>query len=201
MRKYNRIPFWVNLYRWRRLNNFISLTNKYVSNSHYDWQVEGRIEEQRAKEVREPINLMIPEINNIVKSTDNSSVIVSYPAPAVGGYVKNINIFDNFFNLHSYQIPYDDILNQLNRSKGVLKTDFIYSIIRTLNPFYWIGMILGLIVNIPFQLIGKVGFDNTKFENSIIGKLIKILLYIVTVVAAIITILQAFKFWDKILEY
>ena len=49
------------------------------------------------------------------------------------------------------------------------------------------------IVNQSFKLIGKLGFDQSKFKATSIGKLIKYLIELVTIIASVITIYFALK--------
>jgi len=71
--------------------------------------------------------------------------------------------------------------------------------LRTINPLYWILSIIDFIVNIPFKILGKVGFNQEKLEGSFFGKLTKGTLYLMTVFAAFLTILEKLGYleWFK----
>jgi len=54
-------------------------------------------------------------------------------------------------------------------------------------------------MSIPFYILGKVGFNQDKLEQSFLGKLIKGLLYLITVFAALLTVLEKLGYleWFK----
>lgn len=54
------------------------------------------------------------------------------------------------------------------------------------------------LVETPFIFIGKLGLNREKAEGSLIGRLIKGVLYLITVVAAFLTILHLLDLLDPV---
>lgn len=75
------------------------------------------------------------------------------------------------------------------------------SIFRALNPLFYIALIFDALVEVPFIFIGKLGLNREKAESSLIGKLVKGLLYLITVVAAFLTILQQLDLLDPVKHF
>ena len=86
----------------------------------------------------------------------------------------------------------------LDRAIGVYRRDQNKSILRTLNPFFWAGILLDLVVNVPFKFLGKSGLNTKAIEESFLGKIFKFMLYIVSLIGGIITIAQSIGFLDKL---
>lgn len=49
---------------------------------------------------------------------------------------------------------------------------------------------IDFIVEIPFKFIGKIGFNQEKIEFSTVGRVVKGILYLITVGEAFLTILE-----------
>ena len=82
------------------------------------------------------------------------------------------------------------VVDELDRVIGVYETDRRNSIFRTFNPLWWIGNLAGWLVRLPFRAIGAAGFDADKAEASVPGRIAKVVLYTVTIAAALLTILD-----------
>ncbi|HZF69432.1 hypothetical protein, partial [Sulfuricurvum sp.] len=118
------------------------------------------------------------------------------PPPAVGGYAKRVDLIHNIFNLHSFQIPADAVIDIIDRAIGRYEINYKPALIRVINPFYYLGMLFDVIIELPFIALGKVGFNREKAESSVLGKIVKGTLYLITVIAAFLTILQLLDFLD-----
>ncbi len=197
MRYYTKIPFWENKRRLTLLQKFRELVVLYYDNTDAHWMVEGRIESDRAREIRVEINRMINEIHSIINMSDINTMTYYTPPPAIGGYAHHIDLILNIFELQSYRIGENRILDYIDRAIGVYQNDFIPSILRTINPFYWIGIILDYIVSLPFILIGKAGFNQKKAEVSFLGKFLKIIFYLMSGTAAFLAILNYLGYLDN----
>jgi hypothetical protein len=119
----------------------------------------------------------------------------------IGGYRQDINLVTNVFNLHRYEIEPNNLLDFIDRSIGRYEHDRIYSILRTINPFYWLGRILDLIISLPFRFLQNAGIKTKKFEESIFGKVAKLILSLVTLVASSLTILKILDYLDPVKNF
>ncbi len=82
------------------------------------------------------------------------------------------------------------VLDYIDRSIGIYERNHSAAVIRTINPFFYIGWLVEFIVELPFLAIAKLGLDRKKAESSMLGRIIKGILYLITVIAALLTILQ-----------
>ena len=89
-----------------------------------------------------------------------------------------------------FRIEANDVLNFIDRSIEIYESNHKSAIARTFNPFFYLGLLFDTILELPFIAIGKLGFNRQKMEESAIGRLFKGVLYLITVVAAFLTILQ-----------
>ena len=201
MKFYKKIPVWENSRRLDKLYEFRELILKYFNNSGLEWMADGRIEEDDARAARVAINRSMDEVHDIVLYSGINPSITWTPPPAVGGYRQNIDLIQNIFNLHAFRVEPNNILDFLDRSIGIYESNRIPSLLRALNPLFYIGLIFDALVEIPFIFIGKLGLNREKAESSLIGKLIKGVLYLITVVAAFLTILQLLDLLDPVKQF
>ena len=163
--------------------------------------VDGRIEEEGAREARVKINRIMDETHDIILYSGINPTLTWTPPPAVGGYVRNVDLIQNIFNLHGYRIGANEVLDFIDRAIGVYETNHRSSFIRAFNPFFYIGLVFDAIADLPFIAIGKLGFNREKAESSVMGRLIKGVLYLITVIAALLTILQLLDYLEPVKKF
>ena len=187
---YKRIPFWINRSRINFLRDFRDFVETYFYNSKADRTGDGRIEEQTAKEARVKINRNMDEVYQVIVLCGVNPRLTYTPPPAIGGYAQNIDVIHNIFNLNHFSIPPDPIFDFIDRAIGIYEKNHSKSIVRTFNPFFWISELLIYVARLPFKLKGRLGFDQEKAEQSLIGRILKGILYIVTLLASLLTVLH-----------
>lgn len=173
MRYYTKILPSENQRRLERLAEFRELVIEYFNNSEYRWLAEGRIEGHQAREARTNINRMLDEINTIIVLSGVSASIRHVPAPSIGGYIHNINLILNVFNLDRFNCGPNNVLDIVDRSMGIYISNQRAAQIRLFNPGYYFLMCLDWIASMPFFVIGKLGFDRYKAERSMVGRMFK----------------------------
>jgi hypothetical protein len=99
-------------------------------------------------------------------------------------------LIDNLFNLNNYHIAPISALDIVDKSLGIYRSDEISSVLRTINPFFWILQVFYWFGSIPFKLLANAGFNAEKIANTFGGKILKLLFEIIGILAAILTILQ-----------
>ena len=198
MKYYTKILFWENNRRLDKLVEFRNLVIEYFNNSRADWMVDARIEEKTARDARVKINRVMDKTHDIILHSGINPTLTWTPPPAVGGYVRNVDLIQNIFNLHGFQIGADEVLDFIDRAIGIYESNHKSSLIRTFNPFFYIGLVFDAISELPFIAIGKLGFNRRKAESSVIGRLVKDVLYSITAVAALLTILQLLDFLEPV---
>lgn len=189
MRHYKKISIWENIKRTNELILFRSLVEQYFENAPYSWQADGRIENDKAVRVRSQINLIINKIQLYIRAANVQTVVYYSPSPIVGGFSGPLDVPSNIFK-ENLGISYKEQLDIIDRAIGVYQNDKINSWLRTFNPFFWLYLILDFLIVLPFKLLGLVGFDQVKIENSFIGKIFKIIFSGITVTAALLTVLE-----------
>lgn len=157
------------------------------------------IENQQAIETRRQINLLIDKVHFIVMSAGILPVMHYTPPPAVGDLARNIDLIYNIFNLHRFQIEPQYLLDFIDRAIGIYEDDKFNALLRTLNPLFWISLILDYIASLPFKFIGKIGFNQSKVESSVVGRLVKGVFYLITVLASFLTALDLLGYREKFL--
>ncbi len=159
--------------------------------------MDERIEEPEAEKIRVKINRMMDEIHDIILHSGVNPSIRYTPSAMVGGYVQNIDLVQNIFNLHRFRITANNLLDFVDRSIGIYEGNRRPALLRAINPFFYLGLVFDLVARIPFVLIGRAGFNRQKVEESLAGRLVKGSIYIVTALASLLTVLQLLDYLDS----
>ena len=196
MKSYKKITYLQNKKRVKELQLFReNVVSYFKSRKQSSWGES--YETDASTEFRRNINLAISKIQGIIHSADIDPVLVYTPPPAIGGYIQRIDVILNIFNTIHYQIPPNKIIDFIDVAIGRYTDDYLKALIRTFNPVFWIFEIIEFIARIPFFIIGWIGFNQKKVEASLVGKIIKSVVTLITVIAAIVTIAQGLGFIDK----
>jgi len=196
MRYYTKILYWENARRIRELIKFRDQVVTYFNNCEFD-RLEP-LENEEAVKVRSAINRSMVEIRDMIIAAGVLPIITYTPPRTVGGYIQNIDMILNIFHVQHYDINPKEITDYLEKAIGVYEKSQRRSKIRIFNPFFYIGFLLDLIAEIPFFLVGKIGFNRTKAESSVIGRIIKGIGYLIPVLAAALTILDILGYTEII---
>ena len=197
MSYYKKITIWENRGRARLLTYFMGLIATYFNNVEcLDYGLEVR-EKEEAQRARTRINMTLDRVYSVIISTGIKPTIRYSPPAAVGGLVRNIDLMHNIFQLSRFQIGPQTLLDFIERTIGIYDNDRRNAFCRTINPFFWIGLVLNYVVSLPFKLIGKIGFDQQKIESSTAGRVIKGVFYLIVVFAAFLSILEKIGYLDK----
>jgi len=199
MRYYKKITIWEANRRLRMLEHFADLLTKYFSNVKYNGFISSRpVENQEAHQARVDINLILDEVHLIILCAGVNPSLTVTPPPAIGGYVQRIDVVMNFHNLAHYQIPPKMVLDFVIRASGIYSRELRRALIRTFNPLFWIGCAFDCVARLPFVFLGKIGFNQKKAEASLIGRLLKSGLYLVTFFASLFTVLHFLGYLEPV---
>jgi hypothetical protein len=88
------------------------------------------------------------------------------------------------FDLWRYQIKPQTIDDALNRAIGAYRQHERRLFRRMFNPLHWLDLLLG----VPFRVLTVAGLDGQRYEQSALGKLVKLILAVVGFVAAVLDI-------------
>lgn len=139
------------------------------------------------------------EMNNIMEDAVLSFNLLRVPHHVVyGEYAQKVDIIGNIFALYQFQIDSQVAFDSIDRAIGAYENECQRLLRMSLNPFYWLGMLIVWFLRLPFKLLGAAGFDATKAENSLPGKVIKLVMGLATFTAAIVKIADD---WDMIRRF
>ena len=194
---YTKILIWENEKRLSKLREFRSLTIRYFNNSQVGFG-GGRVEGDTAREARSRINLLKDEIHAITLSAGTNPTF-SWTSPAsVGGYAIEINLIENIFDLDRFNIAPSNSLAVIDRAIEKYDSNRKATLVRTYNPFFYLSWLLHTFSDLPFIAIGIFGFNREKIKASVIGKLVKGVLYLIVFVALFLMILHLAGFLERI---
>ena len=130
--------------------------------------------------LREQINLLYPEVNDLAMNLGVSVVFQSYPAPAIGGPVLPVNVLLSVVDQEMGHKPIETqmILDMIDRCIGTAEVVKRRSLKRLLIPWYWLIDVPAIIVRFPFLILRNAGLPAT-VEESIVSQVIKAILVIV----------------------
>jgi len=198
MRASNKILIWENQ---RRLNSLIGFRIKvitYFDNCVFHMFGDEPEENKEARLVRIDINREMAEVREIMAAAGVNPAIVWTPPPAIGGYPQKLDVVLNVFNLHRYHLGPEEITDYLERTIGIYEKSKKAAKLRVINPFFYLGLIFDYIAEFPFFLAGRMGFNRAKAESSVIGRIIKGVVQLITALAAALTILYLLGYLEPV---
>jgi hypothetical protein len=99
------------------------------------------------------------------------------------------------FELWQFQITSPLVLDCVDRAIGAYERESRRLLRKSFNPLYWLQLLIVWFLRLPFKLLGAAGFDARKAENSLLGKLSKLALGVVTFAAAAVEVADH---WDMV---
>jgi hypothetical protein len=138
-RHYKDILFRENRARLKLLTHFRSLVKTYFENSILNMVSGIYNEKPEATEAKKAINLIILNAYTIISDADIKTYTASTPSVSVRGGGKNINLILNIFNLGRNEIDPERAIEYIDRAIAVYKANRAASLIRAINPFFWMS--------------------------------------------------------------
>ncbi len=139
---YKDIPFWENSARLKLLTHFRSLVKTYFENSILNMVTGSYNEKPEATDAKQAINLILKNAYAIISHADIKTYTASTPSVSIRGRGKNMNLILNIFNLGRNEIEPDTAIEYIDRAIAVYKTNRTASLIRVINPFFWMSVAL-----------------------------------------------------------
>ncbi len=126
-------------------------------------------------EVRERVAKGILRETRLARRLGVAYEFTSFPAPAVGGPVIPVNLFqaillDTSHGGISRRVLHDTLDQVVGAAEDQAKLEKR----RLFNPFNWIKELIVAIIRIPFMLIDASGFDVHKIEDHLFARLFKL---------------------------
>lgn len=193
---YKDITLFQNKNRVEKIKYFRELIIFYFEREGYELENQEHFESLNEQALRTEINQKSNEVHQILTASDLRPIMNWTPPPMIGGYRQNIDLILNIFNLGRFSISINHLIDFIDRSIGIYEADFLNSKIRTFNPFFYLNLVFRYISQAPFKILGEVGFNKNKIEESIFGRVIKLFLYLIVVFASFLTILEILDLVD-----
>jgi hypothetical protein len=193
--------YWECKRRLALLRRFRVLAFDYFENIKYaHWSSGGAPPSMndKAQKARHEMNQLM---GDAVLSFDLLRIphVVFYQPPLMAsGYAQNLDVIVNAFDLYSFQIPSHRFFDCIDMAIGAYERECQKLRRQSFNPLYWLELLIVGFLRLPFRLLGAAGFDARKAENSLLGKLSKVALGVVTFAAAVIEVADH---WDLVRRF
>lgn len=173
-RNYKQVFSWENKEKIKYLENFKAHVVNYFSGVSDD-DFGDSLENEIAKKERKGINKFIDKAHLYIIATGISTRVIDYPAPIAGQKSRYIDLVFNIFNL-----SHEPLLDIIERAIAIYENDKKSAILRTYCPLFWIALLIDRLVGLPFEALGRAGFNQNRIEVSFIGKLFKYIFYVIS---------------------
>lgn len=204
MKNYNKILVWENNRRLNKLIKFRDLVIRYFNNQGSTDYMGFPDENARNKaaQIRTEINQNTAEIHNIITSSNISTEIIYTDPPLLGGRSRKFDLIFNMFDPCELTDPCEQVLDIIEMSIGVYKSNRAKSTWRMFHPFFWLGWVADGISEVVFNVIGEFGLGRQNAEKSALGRLFKVLVYLITnVVVPSLILLQILGFLEPLKQF
>lgn len=200
MKKYNEVTYFTNNYRIERLVEYTNLVINWSNNVERDFLTTS--ETNKSLEYRNQISRMMPEIYEIILSSGVPHIIEN----TFQGRSTTIELVNNIFNFHRQQLSVQYLIDCLNQAIWVYENDRASSIIRTINPFFWIGKLIRFIVAIPFKFLVSSWIISVHSEESnLIVRILKstgaLIAWVILIIGWAISITKELGLLDTVKQY
>jgi len=189
IRTYKQITFSENKKRLALLENFKLHLKAYLSNLMGAFE-GGLYENVKAGEEHKEINKLIDEACPYIEAIPSIVGVVDENNYLTKNLIYNQNIIDRKYF-------YESLVNMTERAIAIYKKDNVRAKQRTYCPLFWIALLIDCLVGLPFEALGRAGFNQNRIEVSFIGKLFKYVFYVISylslAVAARVVINALFK--------
>jgi hypothetical protein len=185
--------YWECKRRLAELREFRQLVVTYFTNRTFS-QPRTVHENDAARKARGEINLQMGQLIRSCVLIGHSLTVFYSPPPVRGGPSGTLNLVQNMFELHNFQIPSARLIDSLDRAIGDYER-LQRKLYRSLfNPFYWLRLGFTNLLGVPFRILGAAGFNARAMEQSVGGKVAKAILGFVTLIAGVLEILNLLGF-------
>jgi len=168
----------------------------YFENIQFASWMSGPVLNEDAQKARSELNRVMGDVLISLELLRVPHVVNYQPPPRTGGYVQNLDVILNMFSLWEFQIGPEQVFDSTDRAIGAYERECEKLRRKSFNPFYWLGMLFTWGLGLPFKLLGIAGFDATKAEASIVGKVVKLVWGLALGLAAFIpAILETADHW------
>ena len=142
VRHYTELTYRDNKARLKQLIEFKGLVERYFAHSNLNMLTGAHDEKPEAREARSAINGQLNEVYKTIRLAEINPSALYTPHIASGKQGSNMDLILNIFNLERNRIPTDSAVDFIEQAIDVYKADRMYSLIRTINPFFWVSKLI-----------------------------------------------------------
>jgi len=167
--------------------NYWHVKPKYEP-SGYEWMAGGPIQEPESEQsmaLRDQLSRAYPSVSIYSQRLGVPTSVTSYPPPAFGGPVFNIDMLNSVVNQHidgRGSITRVEIMDAINKCIGaaeLAERNLLWK--QALNPIYYLAVILGFVLRIPFMMLQQAGIPK-EVENTVWGHAMKFTFFIMLLI-------------------
>ena len=198
MAHYKRMTIFQNLDRTRTLVRFRKLTELYFQNVDHGAYGLEVVENVLAKRTRSQLNLMLEKVKRALSSVEISSSVAPTRRLPVGERQGDMDLVENIFSLHQQKVDPQILADCIERAIGLYRNDRFKAWMRTLNPLYWLNILLDYAARLPLYILGSLGLDRDKLEGTAFGKFLKGCFRMAGFVALLVVVLHYLSLLDPV---
>ncbi|MFQ5535874.1 MAG: hypothetical protein ACE5GJ_00345 [Gemmatimonadota bacterium] len=168
MLAWNRIPYWSHRRRLALLRRFRRDLQRYRSDLEFYAFPFRSMEGEEAREIRTALEPLLPRVRRVIETTGQVHIRRIAPGGQVGA-VKEVNVVTEAFHLDEYHLTLDDLVRVLDEAIAVYQRGSARALLRTLNPLFWVEVLLSAVEVIPFLPLALVGVNPARAAHSRAG--------------------------------
>ena len=181
---------WEHKKRVKTLDRFLGLVQTYTANLQDSSMLPDPIENEAARRAREELNLILRSSKDYVHLVGVPVTIHYSPPQLTGGLAGEVDVIGNFFVFPRLQLPWTVATDPVQQALGVYKLLETRAWIDTFNPLYWLYRIFQEMLRIPFLVLGSVGYDIQKAQESFVGRVFVLVGHAVGFAATFLTLFE-----------
>jgi hypothetical protein len=188
--------YWECKRRLQRLERFRALAGEYFSNISRHFGA-APTENDRSRAARVEMNLLMSEVTESAFLIGIPTTVHYIPPTRMGGLSGPLDILVNIFELWQFEIGNRQARDIIDRAIGAYQRERRHLLRQLFNPLFWIKWLLMQVAAVPFGFFSALGFKTKAFEQSVMGRIIKGVVVLVTFSAAFLTILDLLGWLDR----
>lgn len=193
----NRIPVWTHWRRRHFLNRFRGGLQAYFDAVTYEAFPFRIIETEKAKADR---SLLEPDLERCRATLRAAGIRLARSVPeGHQGGMKRINLVTEAFALDQYSLRRDDLLAVCDAGIRAYDAGRTAAWVRTLNPLYWLDMVLSVVEVLPFLPLRAFGRNPVEVAMSARGRAVRVLLRGAALAGLLILLVVGLGFQERVL--
>ncbi len=183
---YRNVTIFTNWARVKTLKSFRALVVEY-----FEKALQRNPDEAAVAELRRKINQGMLHANFFIHAAGYSTTIQHMPG-AAGGWRRTIEVLIDIFEAVPQDMEPNTVIDCIDRAVGIYETDQRNATIRTINPLWWLQRAFVLMGRLPFMALAAAGFDTKALEQSVAGKVVRFVVWLIGLIGGLIAINSAF---------